>query len=299
MDRFTALKVFCSVVERRGFAAAARELGLSNAAVSKNIGELEARLGVRLLTRTTRKMSLSEAGAAYYTEAARILDLLVQADDAAAGMTSQLRGKLKISAPMSFGLRVLTPLIPQFLTMHPEVEIDLVLSDTVVDLVGGHFDVAIRGYGTLPDSGLIARRLTELNRVVCGSPSYFSQKGIPRDLKDLSDHNCLIYTLSNELKGWSLSRNGRVQHVIVTGHLQINNSLALRDAALAGFGIAYIPKIYIDDALADGRLVTVLNDWLAVEQWIYAIYPPGRYKTNRVGTFVDFVAEHLGAQKQS
>jgi DNA-binding transcriptional LysR family regulator len=293
MERFTALKVFCAVVERGSFAAAARGVDLSKAAVSKNVSELEAHLGARLLTRTTRRMSLTEAGERYYHDASRLLRELEDADEAVSEMTAAPRGRLRVSAPMSFGLRHLAPMIPAFLEHYPDVSVELEMSDAVVDLVGRQFDVAIRGHGALPDSSLIARRLTSLRRVICGAPAYFERHGMPQSPGDLGAHQCLIYTLSNAPDVWPLARNGRKLEVAVKGPYRVNNSLAIREALLAGTGIALIPKIYIEDALADGRLLTILDAWCPEEQWIYALYPAGRFTTKRVRAFVDFVAGRL------
>lgn len=293
MERFTALKVFCAVVQHGSFAAAARNLRLSNAAVSKNVNELETHLGARLLTRTTRRMSLTEAGEYYYEDVSRVLRELDEADAAVSEMTGAPRGRLRVSVPMSFGLQHLASIVPEFLERYPDVTVDLEMSDAAVDLVGNHFDVAIRGHGALPDSSLVARKLKSLRRVICGAPAYFERHGLPQNPRDLRAHRCLIYTLSNAPDAWTLARNGRKLEVPVRGPYRVNNSLAIREALLAGVGIALIPRIYVEQALADGRLLAVLEAWCPEEQWIYALYPSGRFTTKRVKVFVDFLTDKL------
>jgi DNA-binding transcriptional LysR family regulator len=291
VDRFTAIKVFCAVVEHNGFAAAARHLRLSPAAVSKNIAELEAHLGARLLTRTTRRMSLSEAGSLYYAQASAILEQLDAADESVAGSTDAARGVLRVSAPMSFGLRVLAPLLPEFLDRHPDVTLDVELSDQAVDLIAGRFDLAIRGSGALPDSTLIAKRLLTLDRILCGAPSYLDRHGTPGHPDDLIGHYGLAYTLSGTGDTWTLIRGGVTTDAAFKPRLRVNNSLALRDAAMAGMGLALIPRLYVDDALADGRLIHILPDWKAGAQAIHAIYPAGRFHIGRLRLFLAFVSE--------
>lgn len=293
MDRFTALRVFRAVVDCGSFAAAARDLGLSNAAVSKNIGELEAHLGTRLLNRTTRSMNLTEAGAHYYERMTRLLQDLADADDAVAEMTRVPRGRLRVNAPMSWGLLRLSNLMPDFLQRYPEVRVELELSDTVADLVEQHIDVAIRGQGAMKDSTSIARRLARLDRVVCGSPAYFKRHGTPGVPADLREHSCLVYSLSSEPEKWRFTREGKRSDVTVSGNYRVNNSLALRDALLAGAGIALIPTDYVREYLSAGRVKAVLEDWETNEQAIYAVYPSGRYLPGRVRAFIDFLIEKL------
>lgn len=293
MERLTALKVFCAVVQNRSFAAAARDLALSNAAVSKNINELEASLGVRLLSRTTRRMSLTEAGERYYNDISRLLRELEDADAAVSEMTAAPQGRLRVSAPMSFGLQHIAPIIPEFLERYPDINVDLEMSDHIIDVVGYQFDVAIRGHSALPDSSLIARRLKSLRRVICGAPVYFERHGIPQNPHDLRGHKCLIYTLSNAPDTWPFTRNGRKLEVAITGRYRVNNSLAIREALLSGAGIALIPRIYVEQDIVDGRLLSILEVWCPQEQWIYALYPSGRFTPKRVKTFVDFLADKL------
>lgn len=297
MDHLTALRVFREVVERNSFAAAARRLCLSPAAVSKNIGELEAHLSTRLLNRTTRRLSLTEAGQQYYTQIAQILDDLDEADRALGPMQSEPTGTLRVSAPMSLTLTQLADAIPQFLCRYPQLSLDLRLDDRRVDLVKEGFDVAIRGSDKLEDSSLVARKLMSMTHVLCGAPAYFSRHGMPDSPEALRQHECVQFSLSGHAKLWSFRKGGTqgdVQvDVPIDGRYKVTSSLAVREALLAGFGISLIPLIYVREDIERGRLVTALEDWSTVETHVYAVYPSRRYLNSKVRAFVDFLVETL------
>lgn len=293
MDRLTAYRSFCSIVRNGTFTAAARELGLSNAAVSKNIKELETELGVRLLTRTTRLTCPTEVGALYYERVSNVLRDMTAADNAVVELSKTPRGVVRVAIPMSLGLLQIAPIVSAFLKAHPAVTIDLVLDDSKVDLVEGQFDLAIRGHGALPNSSLISRRLSGLSRVVCGAPSYLAARGWPRKPIDLCHHACLIYTHSAKPDQWTLTRNAGRQTVQVGGPLRANNSLAIREAALAGVGLALLPRPFIEDDLSAGHLHVVLKQWRPEHQWIYAIYPSGPYMSARVRLLIDFLSKYV------
>ena len=261
MDKFTAMRVFRRVVELEGFSVAARDLRLSNAAVSKNVAELESHLGVKLLTRTTRRMSVTEAGAAYYQRCVNILDEIDEAERAAAHLSAAPRGELKVSAPMSFGLLHLAPIIADFLEQFPDVSVDLVMNDRVVDLVDEGFDVAVRAGGPLPDSNLISRTLAPVQRVVCGTPDYFQKNGVPRVPDDLKHHHCLVYSLSSTPREWQFEGPGGTASVKITGRYQVNSSLALREGLIAGLGVTLIPTFIVGQEIRRGNLKAVLEDW--------------------------------------
>lgn len=297
MDHLTALRVFREVVERNSFAAAARRLCLSPAAVSKNIGELEAHLSTRLLNRTTRRLSLTEAGQQYYTQIAQILDDLDEADRALGPMQSEPTGTLRVSAPMSLTLTLLADAIPQFLCRYPQLSLDLRLDDRRVDLVKEGFDVAIRGSDKLEDSSLVARKLMSMAHVLCAAPAYFSRHGVPDSPEALRQHECVQFSLSGHAKLWSFRKHGSQGDIEVDvpidGRYKVTSSLAVREALLAGFGISLIPQIYVREDIEQGRLVTVLDEWSSVETHVYAVYPSRRYLNSKVRAFVDFLIETL------
>jgi DNA-binding transcriptional LysR family regulator len=293
MDKFTAMRVFRRVVELEGFAVAARDLCLSNAAISKNIAELEAHLGVKLLARTTRRMSVTEAGTAYYGRCISILDEIDEAERAAAHLSAAPRGKLKVSAPMSFGLLHLAPIIPAFLEQYPEVSADLVMNDRTVDLVDEGFDVALRAGGPMSDSSLISRTLAPVLRVVCGTPDYFQKFGVPRVPDDLRNHHCLVYSLSSSPREWQFEGPNGTAGVKITGRYQVNSSLALKEGLMAGLGVTLIPTFIVGQEIRRGELRVVLQDWAPEPQALYAIFIHRQYITPKVRCFVDFLQQRF------
>ncbi len=295
MDQLVAMRTFRRVVERESFSAAARDLGLSNAAASKNVGELEARLGVRLLARTTRRMSVTEAGEAYYRRCVRILEEIDEAEREAASRAAEPRGTLRVSAPMSFGLAHVAPAIPDFLAAFTGVSVDLVMNDRYVDLVEEGFDVAVRAGGGLKDSSLIARRLAPLRRVVCGAPAYLAAHGTPRTPGELADHHCLVYSLARSPREWLFDGpQGQRVTVAVDGRYAVNSSLALQEALLAGLGLALVPTFVVADALRRGQLEPVLTDWQPEAQFIHAVHIHRRYVSPKVRSFIDFLVDRFG-----
>ncbi|MDJ0705054.1 MAG: LysR family transcriptional regulator [Leptolyngbyaceae cyanobacterium MO_188.B28] len=293
MERWTALNVFRHAAELGSFAAASRQLGLSPAAVSKNISELEAHLSVQLFNRTTRRISLTEAGSLYYDRVSRILDDLEEADGVLSAMQDAPRGLLRVSAPMTVTLICLSSVLPKFLSRYPELSLDLQLDDRRVDIVEKGFDIALRGSDNLEDSSLIARKLMTMTHVVCGAPAYFEQYGTPESPEDLMNHCCIQFTLSDHTKVWTFQNNNRSVSVPINGRYKVNSSLAVRDALRAGFGLSLIPWIYVKDDLNEGRLQTVLEDWSPDETTLYAVYPSKRYVTSKVRAFLDFLVEEL------
>ncbi|WP_199258716.1 LysR family transcriptional regulator [Paracoccus binzhouensis] len=291
MDQMVALHVFRTVVEQGSFAAAARRMRLSPAAISKNISELEGHLNVRLLNRTTRRMSLTEPGRRYYEQVARILDDLAEADHSLGPLQSQPSGLLRVSAPMTFTLTRLSTAIPGFLMRHPDLSLDLQLDDRRVDIVQEGFDLAIRGSDRLEDSSLVARRLMTLHHVVCASPDYFSRRGMPRVPQDLRAHDCIQFTLSGHVSEWEFTRRGETVRVPIEGRYRVTSGLAIRDALLAGFGLNLIPRQYVAEDIRAGRLVTALDDWVPVQTAIHAVYPSRRYLLPKVRAFVEFLVD--------
>ncbi|MCT7377812.1 LysR family transcriptional regulator [Chelativorans salis] len=294
MDRLTALKVFRHVVELGSFAEAARQLRLSPAAISKNVGELEANLAVRLLNRTTRRMSLTEAGSLYYDQVARILDELEEADSSLGPLQESPSGLLRVSAPVTLTLVCLSKALPGFLDRYLNLTLDLRLDDRRVNIVEEGFDIAIRASSSLEDSSLIARRLTTIPHVVCGAPSYLERSGTPARPEDLTHHSCIQFTLSGHANEWTFEKAGRQIRVPITGRYKVTSSLAVRDALRAGFGLSLIPWSYVREDVEQGRLRTVLDEWSAVALSVYAVYPSRRHVVPKVRAFLDFLVEELG-----
>ncbi|HZH02544.1 MAG TPA: LysR family transcriptional regulator [Myxococcaceae bacterium] len=296
VDRLTALNVFRHIVELGSFAAASRRLHLSPAAISKNVGELETHLGARLLNRTTRRVSLTEAGALYYAQIARVLEDLDVADSSLGSLQRAPKGVLRISAPIT--LMLLTPLsraMPKFLERYPELSVDLRMDDRRSNIVEEGFDIAIRAVDSLEDSSLVSRKLMTTSHVVCGAPSYLDRFGAPEEPADLRRHSCVQFTLSGHPDEWVFRRGDHSVRVPIAGRYKVTSSLAVRDALCAGFGLSLIPWIYVRDEIDRGRLQTVLDDWSAVQLSIYAVYPSKRQVAPKVRAFVDFLVEELGA----
>jgi len=289
MDRMTALSVFRTVVDLGSFSQASRALGLSPAAISKNIAELESHLSARLLNRTTRRMSLTEAGADYYDKISRILDDLTEADGSVGQSVAAPRGRLKISAPVSVTLVALAEALPRFLTLYPDIALDVRTDDRRVDLVRDGYDLAIRGSDLLEDSGLVARKLAVLKHALCAAPAYFERHGRPQAPTDLAGHACVQFSLSDHADAWTFVRGAETVRVAVAGRYKISSSLAVREALISGFGLSLIPELYVRDALADGRLEAALTDWRGDETGLYAVYPSRRFTPAKVRVFVDFL----------
>ncbi|NRO98074.1 LysR family transcriptional regulator [Paraburkholderia sp. NMBU_R16] len=294
MDRMTALTVFRTVVSVGSFSRAAKQLGLSPAAVSKNIGELETHLRARLLNRTTRRLSLTEAGTQYYERIARILDDLDEADGSVGELQQQPAGQLRVSAPITLTLLTISQSLPRFLARHPGLSLDLHLDDRRVDLIRDGYDCALRGSDRLEDSRLVARKLMVLKHVLCAAPSYFERCGMPNDPLELADHSCVQFTLSDHSAAWAFRKDGRSVTVPVTSRYKVSSSLAVRDALLAGFGLSLIPELYVRSHLAEGSLVPALTEWESDETTIYAVYPSRHFLPAKMKVFLDFLAKELG-----
>lgn len=293
MDHLTALRVFREVVRHNGFAAAGRKLGLSSPAVSKNVSELEAHLSARLLNRTTRRLSLTEAGARYYAQIGQILDDLDETERSLNPSDDNPAGTLRVSAPVSLTLVRLSQAIPAFLARYPNLKLDLHLDDRRVDLIQDGFDVAIRGSDRLLDSTLVARRLMTLQHVVCASPDYFARHGRPAAPDDLRAHTCIQFSLSGHANEWTFRKGDDERRIPVDGRYKVSSSLAVRDALRAGFGLTLIPCTYVQDDLARGTLATALDDWHMPETGIFAVYPSRRHLDAKVRAFVDFLVDAL------
>ncbi|HEY0289203.1 MAG TPA: LysR family transcriptional regulator [Pseudomonas sp.] len=296
MDRIECMRTFVTTVNQNGFAAAARALDVPRSKVSKQIQALEEAIGVQLLQRTTRSLHLTEAGAEYYEACREVLASVDEAEQRARTGLGEIRGVLRVNAPMSFGLSRLGPLIPKFHELHPGVELQLVLSDQQVDPVKGGFDVTIR-IASLPDSSMVARSLAPAPRIMVASPEYLAREGKPQTPRDLTMHKCLSYGYLQSGVSLQLSNGKETQRVQVTGPLHANNGDILCQAAQAGMGIALLPDFIIEKALAEGRLVPVLCDWKAPAITINAVYPSARRVPLKTRAFIDFLVAELAVEK--
>jgi DNA-binding transcriptional LysR family regulator len=296
LDRITGMQVFARVAALGSLSAAARALGISQTMATKHLASIEDRLGVKLLHRTTRRMTLTEAGRHYLDAAERIIAELEEAEAAASADRREARGTLRVNAPVSFGIREIAPLLPEFARSHPLVTVDLGLNDRVVDLIEEGWDMAVR-IGRLADSTMVVRKLAPCRTALCAAPSYLAEKGTPRRVSDLKDHNCLGYTLSRTLGSdrWSFGIDGAVT-VPVSGNLQANNGDVLVAAAVAGQGLIYQPTFLVGGEIRAGRLVSLALDHPAIEvPGVYAVYPADRRPPAKVRAFIDFLAQRFGS----
>ena len=291
MDRLTEMEAFATVVDQGGFTDAARKMGISKSAVSKHISALEARLGARLLNRTTRRVSPTEIGLAYYERARRVLTDAGEADALVTSMQAAPSGVLRISVATDFGVNHLSPVIGDFLQEFPDITVNMVLNNRYVELISEGFDIAVR-IGELEDSSLRARKLTETCKRMIAAPSYFAQYGRPRSIDDLNDHKLLHYT--NQASGavWRITApSGEKRQVRTAGWLTVNDGQSLLNACVAGLGIAYLPAFLYHDAMARGLVEDAIPDLPIEVQGIYAVYPPGRFTQPKVRAFIDFLVE--------
>jgi DNA-binding transcriptional LysR family regulator len=287
------MEAFVQVVDHGGFTDAARKMGLSKSAVSKHVSALEARLGVRLLNRTTRRVSPTEVGLAYYDRARSVLAEAEEADSMVTAMQSTPKGSLRLSAPVSFGVTQVAPAVARFLAAYPEVDVNMELDDRFVELLAEGFDLAIR-IGTLADSSLKAKKLATTRTILGAAPGYLAEAGAPQTIDDLSRHRLLHYSQLSSGNSWRLKApGGEERQVRVGGRLTVNNGEALMCAAEAGLGIAQIPSFMLGDALEQGRLVEVLPDRPPDILGIYAVHPQGRFPQPKLRVFIDFMAEHF------
>jgi DNA-binding transcriptional LysR family regulator len=294
MDDLNHLLTFARVVQSGSFAAAAERLGIAPSVASKHVAKLERALGARLLQRSTRKLSLTEAGRAYYEHCARIVEELEQSRAAVASLQAEPGGKLRVTCINSFAGWVIAPMLPAFFARYPKIELEIVTSDRMIDLAEEGFDLALRITGA-PQPNLVARRITAVRFVVVGSPDYFARHGTPQTPADLARHNCLGFPLSVADHVWRFARGDEQLVVPVNGSLSINNVDALRYNTLAGVGVALLPTYAVGKYLRDGRLVAPLADWRGFnESTLYAAYLPNRYGSPKLRAFVDFLVETIG-----
>lgn len=291
LDRIAGMEVFAKVAAIGSLSGAARALGMSQTMATKHMGALEERLGVKLLHRTTRKITLNEAGRRYLESVERILSELSEADAAAAAERMEVSGTLRVNVPVSFGVREIVPLLAELSDLHPALSIDLGLNDRTVDLVEEGWDVAIR-IGKIEDQTLMARRVASCRLLLAASPSYLAKRQAPKSISELGSHNCLGYTLSSSSSPdrWRFGLDGSII-VPVTGNLHANNGDALVAAALAGQGMIYQPTFLVGDEVRAGRLVSLTLDHPLMElPGVFAIYASNRRPPAKVRAFIDFLA---------
>jgi LysR family transcriptional regulator, transcriptional activator for dmlA len=292
-DTFAGMTAFVAAVEKGSFSAAAAALGLTPSGVSKLVSRLEERLKVRLLQRTTRQMQLTHVGASYLARAQRLIDELRALESEVGGSDDVPRGLLRITAPFGLGHARVLPAVIAFRRAFPEVKVDLWLSDRVVDLVEERVDVAVRMTSSPPLS-FVAKRLAADERLLCASPAYVERRGRPKQPGELTEHECIVFVPASTPVPWKFkSADGKSEAMRVGGHLQLNNLLSLRDAALAGLGIADLPAYLVGDELREGRLVTVLDEFVATDRTIYAVYAPSATVPARVREFLKLLGEQF------
>jgi len=295
MDKLRSMEVFVAAVDSGSFTAAAERFGISAVMVGKHVRELEHKLGAALLTRTTRRQSLTEIGRQYAEQCRAILAQIGAAESLAETMRVAPRGVLKVTAAVSFGMEWLSPMIPDFLEMYPEVSIDLSLNDRMIDMVEEGFDIAVR-IGTLEDSSLVARPLQPYGLVICGAPDYLARRGVPRVPADLARHECLEFSGWVPQARWRLKGEKDARNIPLS-RLRANNSYALKQAALKGFGLIMQAETALAQDIAAGRLVRVLDDYLPTPRPMHLLYPRNRQPTPKLTSFIDFMLSRLGPSK--
>jgi DNA-binding transcriptional LysR family regulator len=293
MDKLASLRALVKVVESGSFAEAGRQLRLSRSAISKYVRDLEESLGVQLLNRTTRQASPTENGQMYFERAVVILSEIDAADQAVTQLQSAPRGLLRINAPMSFGTMRLGPALADFMTKYPDLQLQLVLSDDLLDPVQDSFDVTLR-IAELESSSLIARKIVPVERVVCASPDYLKHHGTPIHPQDLRNHVSLTYGFLLTGNQWKFTGGDGIHWIQPTWSLCVNNAEVLRDVAVKGRGIALIPEFIAAEALKNGSLQALLENYSAPPLALYAVYPPTRHLAVKVRLFIDFLVDRFG-----
>ncbi len=292
MDRLNAMETFARVVETGSFSAAGRALGVGQPAVSKSVAQLEARLGVRLLMRSTRGLAPTEAGMNFYERAKRALEEADEAEAAARGAGAGLQGHLRVSAAVTFASLHIVPRLGRFLAENPGLTMEVVLDDRLIDLIEDGIDVALR-MGSLPDSALTARKLSTSPRRVVGSPEYFARRGEPRSPADLSEHEAIVYAQPGGGEIWSFRRGGSEVSVRVSGRLRVSAAEGVRAAVLSSMGLAVVSEWMFAPELAAGDVHSVLGDWTLSPVDLWAVYPSGRMPTAKARAFAAFVEQEL------
>jgi len=286
--KWEGISEFVFVAENESFTQASKKMAISTAQVSRQISALEKRLNIKLFYRTTRKVSLTEEGSVFYQHCRSVLDGLEAAERAITNLQSKPQGKIKLSAPVTYGEQQILPLVNDFIKQYSDVEVTAYLSNQQIDLVEEGYDLAIR-LGKLSDSSMMAKKLGKRTSYVCASPAYLSQHGIPHSLSELSKHSCLLGTLDY----WRFLEADKEKSIRVTGKLRYNSGQGLVDAALKGLGIVQLPDYYVDLHLQSGELITILDNYQIPDEGIWAVYPHNRHLSPKIRLLVDYLAEQL------
>ena len=295
MQDLNDMVTFARVVQANGFSEAARRMGASKSRISKAIAKLERSLGARLLNRSTRGLSLTEAGAVFYEHCNRIIEEAEQAAQLVGQLHSEPRGVLRVTTSVAFGTLHVAPALPQFLARYPDVRVDMAITDRIVDVVEEGYDVAIRIVPE-PPLNFVARELAPVRRVVCATHEYFARNGVPLRPEDLRRHNCLHYTHFSTQGEWHFTGVNGPLSVPVSGNLRINDDEALSQAVLGGLGVALLPTFIIGDQIQSGQLQAVLSDYLPLARRVYAVYLQSVHLPPKVKAFVDFLRARFGPQ---
>ncbi|MED5468362.1 MAG: LysR family transcriptional regulator [Pseudomonadota bacterium] len=288
MYRWEGVNEFVAVAETESFTRAAKRLDVSTAQVSRQVSALEARLSTRLFYRTTRRVSVTEAGQIFYQHCRQVLDALEQAERSITNMQLVPRGRLRLTAPVTYGEKSIAPLVNDFVLRYPELDVDMKLTNQTLDLVAEGYDLAVR-MGKLEDSTLMARRLASRTLYVCASPDYLATHGTPHSLSELANHNCLL----GNLEYWRFQEAGQPRNVRVTGNIRCDSGRALLDAALKGIGIVQLPDYYVQSALDSRLLIPVLTRYQEDDDGIWAVYPHNRHLSPKIRLLLDFLSESL------
>lgn len=286
--RWDGISEFVFVAENESFTLASKKMDISTAQVSRQISALEKRLNIKLFYRTTRKVSLTEEGRIFYQHCRGVLDGLDAAERAVTNFQSKPQGKIKLTAPVTYGEQQVLPLINDFMKQYSDIEVSVFLSNQNISLVEGGYDLAIR-VGKLSDSSMMAKKLGSRTNFICASPDYLDKQGIPYSLSELNQHSCLLGTLDY----WHFKEAGKEKNIRVKGRIRYNSGYGLVDAALKGLGIVQLPDYYVQEYIASGELMTVLDQYREPEEGVWAVYPQNRYLSPKIRLFVDYLAEHL------
>ena len=288
MHTWEGISEFVAVTETHSFTGAAKQLSTSVAHISRQVSALEARLKIKLFHRSTRKVALTQSGEMYYQHCRRVLDNLADAERLVSNFHDTPTGNVRFTAPVTYGEEVIMPLVNDFLLAYPDINVRVDLSNQRADLLYEGYDFAIR-LGHLPDSSLIARKLSSRKLIVCATPTYWTKHGIPHNLSDLEKHNCIIGSADS----WRFKHNNKNQQVFVQGRLRCNSGYALVDAARKDLGIIQLPDYYLQSYIESGELVPVLETFQQTEEGIWAIYPDKHYLPNKIKVLIDFIQQGL------
>jgi DNA-binding transcriptional LysR family regulator len=286
--QWDGISEFVYVAENESFTLASKKMAISTAQVSRQVSALEKRLNIKLFYRTTRNVSLTEEGRVFYQHCRSVLDGLDAAERAITNLQSKPQGKIKLTAPVAYGENQILPLVNNFIKQYSDVEVSAYLSNRQVDIVEDGYDLAIR-LGKLGDSTMMAKKLGKRTNYVCASPEYLDKQGIPHSISELNKHSCLLGTLDY----WHFRESGREKSLRVTGRLRYNNGYSLTDAALKGLGIVQLPDYYVEQYIQSGELLTLLDNYRAPDEGIWAVYPQNRHLSPKIRLLVDYFAEQL------